>query len=556
MKVIGIERPGSCLASKLTPNASQLAFCFFRLTNQREISRAAGSSPSIDPIKRNFMSPHFCFASHRLGSRSLRFFPVLAVSLASFFAGGCGGSSGTGGTGTGFSGNTSVVVLASSTANDQLFQFSVTLKSLTLNSQAGQVSLLANPVSEEFMHLNGRVEPIATVSVPQGIYTSAAAIVSEANPTCAGQSSGTLLINGSLGGLKGRTPATIEQGQPITVTGSAEALVLNLQVSQSAPFNGGCSQSLTNSMFFTPTFSLTPITIAAQPTNSANGKMSGVEGVVSSVSADGSAFTVGALSSADEGNTVPAWQVRVNGNTEFQGVANAAGLAAGMPVDMDLVIEPDGSLLTTRVAAYDTDATNLSVSFGPPANTNLNIGESDINALEVEQQGVALSELIDLYDSGNAAFQISGQLNNLQNLPFAATFNAADMVYGQNILFSTHAQRDAQGFPPLPTPATTMTLLPQTIDGTISAISSAGNFTTYAVTLAPYDLFPNLAAQPGQTTLLTDPNTVEVYADSNTQTLNTASPAVGGVFRFYGLVFNDNGTLRMDCAQMNDGVAE
>jgi hypothetical protein len=31
---------------------------------------------------------------------------------------------------------------------------------------------------------------------------------------------------------------------------------------------------------------------------------------------------------------------------------------------------------------------------------------------------------------------------------------------------------------------------------------------------------------------------------------------VGSVVRFYGLVFNDNGMLRMDCAQVNDGVAE
>jgi hypothetical protein len=38
--------------------------------------------------------------------------------------------------------------------------------------------------------------------------------------------------------------------------------------------------------------------------------------------------------------------------------------------------------------------------------------------------------------------------------------------------------------------------------------------------------------------------------------LNSSALSVGGVFRFYGLVFNDNGTLRMDCAQVNDGVAE
>ncbi len=61
---------------------------------------------------------------------------------------------------------------------------------------------------------------------------------------------------------------------------------------------------------------------------------------------------------------------------------------------------------------------------------------------------------------------------------------------------------------------------------------------------------------PAQATLLNNPSDVEVYVDSNTQLLNTQPLAVGGAFRFYGLVFNDNGTLRMDCAQVNDGVAE
>ena len=47
-----------------------------------------------------------------------------------------------------------------------------------------------------------------------------------------------------------------------------------------------------------------------------------------------------------------------------------------------------------------------------------------------------------------------------------------------------------------------------------------------------------------------------MYADSNTQMLNQSSLAVGSLARFYGLVFNDGGNLRMDCAQINDGVAE
>jgi hypothetical protein len=62
--------------------------------------------------------------------------------------------------------------------------------------------------------------------------------------------------------------------------------------------------------------------------------------------------------------------------------------------------------------------------------------------------------------------------------------------------------------------------------------------------------------QQGQTTLLGDPSNVVVYVDSNTQMLNTKALAAGSVLRFNGLLFNDSGTLRMDCGQVNDGVTE
>ena len=60
----------------------------------------------------------------------------------------------------------------------------------------------------------------------------------------------------------------------------------------------------------------------------------------------------------------------------------------------------------------------------------------------------------------------------------------------------------------------------------MSAISSTGGFTTYTVALTSYDLFQILAAQPGQTTLLTNSGTVVVYVDSNSQMLNTGTIAV------------------------------
>ena len=55
---------------------------------------------------------------------------------------------------------------------------------------------------------------------------------------------------------------------------------------------------------------------------------------------------------------------------------------------------------------------------------------------------------------------------------------------------------------------------------------------------------------------MSNPGQVEVYVDSSTRMFNTTPPATGATLRFYGLVFNDSGTLRMDCAQIDDGVAE
>jgi len=48
-----------------------------------------------------------------------------------------------------------------------------------------------------------------------------------------------------------------------------------------------------------------------------------------------------------------------------------------------------------------------------------------------------------------------------------------------------------------------------------------------------------------------------VYVDSSTRRTSNSEPvAPGSTVRFYGLVFNDQGVLRMDCAQINDGVSQ
>jgi hypothetical protein len=448
------------------------------------------------------------------------------------------------------SGNTSVTVLLSSTANAQLDQFYLGFNSVTLTSQSGKmVSLLTTPPNgtpqvAEFIHLNGSVEPLLTLSIPQDIYTAATADIGPANFTCD-------TLNPS-GGLTTSTfaydalPAghvTVNLPAPITVTGNAMGLSLNMLVSQSASYPSTCYVTGIEPYAITPTFNLTPLSFSPQLAEPL------LDGQISSVKTTGNGFN---LVLAD-GQTV---SVNTNSSTVYQGINGFSLLTPGTFVDMDAAIQSDGSQLAMRIAVQDTDTTNLSASTGPI----LQIADSQptLFGFEREHQGYLTTSrqasAFLPYNFGSVVFQIPGRFTNLQDLPFVPTFDAASMFDGQNVYVTSHATSVSGG--PTYVPATTITLMPQTINATVAAVATDGSFTTYTVALAPYDLIPDLAVQAGQTTVLNEPGTVVVYVDSKTQQLNTKPLAVGSVLRFNGLLFNDKGTLRMDCGQVNDGVAE
>ncbi|MGA3133649.1 MAG: hypothetical protein ABSD59_23025 [Terracidiphilus sp.] len=427
----------------------------------------------------------------------------------------------------------------------------MTINSLTLTNKSGKtVTVFSTPQSAEFIHLNGSVEPLTTVTIPGDVYTAATASVGGIFAACVAMdpATGGLFINEAL--TEDTVPAsavTVKMSAPVTITGTSMALSLDLQVSPSLDLPN-CYETSTNPITFTPTINLTALTIAAhQPTTTTNGRAMGLRGVITTVDTNGTGFTV-------TGADGPTWQVGSNNDTVFQGVTDASKLVAGMPVDMDVAIQPDSSLLATRVGIFDANPSTLTMASG----TMIEVAatQSTLFALVDEYEGPIQYGLggAPPFSFGNAVFQISGELTNVQSLPFTASFNATNMVTGQKVFITTHATSES-GYP-VYVPVSTMTLLPQTIYGTVSAVSTSGSFTTYTVTLAAYDLFPTLAVQSGQTTQVSNPGSVVVYVDSNTQLLNTDFIAVGSVLRFNGLVFNDNGTLRMDCAQINDGVAE
>jgi hypothetical protein len=247
------------------------------------------------------------------------------------------------------------------------------------------------------------------------------------------------------------------------------------------------------------------------------------------------------------GGSAPPITYSTDSDTVFQGVGGLSSLTPGTSVNLDAQFEPDGSLLATRVYVPNPAAADTMRGMVLDANMAWPVGGLELDG-ELED-GVTLDSQPAVgmpygYES-QTTFQISPAYTNLQNLPFPAVFNAAsNTAIGQNLSVSSAGMGNYLGSDD--TTAVTVTLMPQTINGTVTSISSRGDFTIYTVNLASDDSIVELGGA----------TSVVAYADSSTQMLNTSPVAVGDVERFYGLVFNDNGTLRMDCAQINNGVTE
>lgn len=483
------------------------------------------------------------------GNSVSRLLSILTAAVLGCSLTGCGSGVQMGSPTSG--GNTQVEILVTSTANDQLIVFDVGIKSILLVNSAGQqATIYINPDTfddfVEWMHLNGASEPFLAVSVPQGTYTSAIVTIggcSFTNETFSAGTFDTATYSQELCG-QGSGLSTVNFPNPIRVTGSSMALSLNLQVSQSYTLDATANPA---AYTISPVFTLTPISIAAQPTNETNGKVTGVNAQLTSVGTDGKSLTAKTTAGV-------LLNLSLNATTTYQGIAGFSGLETNSLVNFDAAIQSDGSLLVTR--AEVDDAAVATAVVGPFLLPGSQAGQFLTVTLQTEGCTFIANPFCgNIFQSGgNTVFSISGQFTNVANLPFTPTFSSSTLLQGQNVTVWTPGIPNAQSIEN----ASTVTLEPQTLNGTVTAVSSDSGFAAYTVTLAPYDLIPILQNYTSFTPPphLIDPTTVIVYTDANALLLNSGTVNVGSLLRFRGLVFDDNGTLRMDCGAIYDGVPE
>jgi hypothetical protein len=148
--------------------------------------------------------------------------------------------------------------------------------------------------------------------------------------------------------------------------------------------------------------------------------------------------------------------------------------------------------------------------------------------------------------SSSAVFASAPQFVSLANLPFVPTFTAANLSAGQSVGVVASSVSGTTAT------ASNIYLTPQTLGGTVTAISTVSGWTRYTLSLPSGSAF----------TTLSGASTVTVYTSAATApppptaVSGTAPPAiaVNSVVRFNGLVFSTGGgTFSMVAGCSPDG---
>ncbi len=415
---------------------------------------------------------------------------------------------------------TSTPMVLTDAPGDEVVNLGLTINSIVLTDAAGKTaSVLGAPVTVEGTHLDALQEPLQSpLSVPQDTYVSATFVV--ANPTVTYEDPTTDLPVTATPTLTTST-VTVTFATPIVVGATSSPLVFDLLVGPSVTIAG-------TTVTVTPTFNVSQETVNDHPSNESQGRLEGFFGQVVGVS--GTTLTV----RIPNGTTLT---VATDSTTVLQGVTALSQLTANELVSVGLRETTAGTLLAERVTQLTNSAEDLYIGpvgtvTGSPA-TSL----TQVARLQLVSSGAPATGAVNTVDLNSATqFTLAPMSATLPTLPFTPVFTAATLMGGQQVAVTTSSRNGSALV------ADSVTLVPQTVDGTVTAVSNAGGVPMYTLTLVAGSA---LAVASGQAT-------VYVYGGQQMEDMNASSIAQLSAVRFHGLLFNDKGTLRLVALTSHD----
>jgi hypothetical protein len=406
------------------------------------------------------------------------------------------------------------LLFTSDAALGALDGFYLAVNSVTLTDSCGTSVTAFTPKSEdivggistiEFTHVNGVSEPLTIAALPAADYTAATVTYSSVNIGFIYPDN--LHFNDSQV-QSNPIAATVSLPSSINIDGSGTALTLDTLLT--SPVVLGPLGAGKPTVTVTPAFTLTSFKPSATPTNDRNGKVN-LRGLVNSVGAG--TFNM-------NNSTTSSFNVSTSQATTYQGIGSLAALPVNAPASVDVAIQPDGSLVATRIEVENPATVGSWV--GPLVVTYPTGAYQEVIPSLWQQASPVVSPYLVSTDypwqfqfTGDTIFRRSGSAIDLTDLPFTPNFSSfADVALGQGLSIDWSTQQLVGSEPQ--TEAITASLVPRTFS------------------LAANDLMQTVHQV----------SSITAYTNAGTQ-LEDGPLSVGDLVNMHGLLYSDQGVLRL-----------
>ena len=428
---------------------------------------------------------------------------------------------------------TAVQVNMGDSPADWMLAFSMNINSMSLTGSNGSVSVVSSTVPMEMMHLMGIMQPLTMINAPQGTYTGASIVIGSATVMYmdpATKSPMQKTISGPI-----TVPVTFST--PITVASTPMAMGFDLDLAHSV--TADASGNLT----MTPVFHVSSGTQGAgNPLDFANGGIQMMMGTVSSVS--GTSFIMNSMQAAQT------FTFQTNSTTMFDN-ASMGSMGNGMLVMVDASLQPDGTLMATRVQSMMSSGGVM----GGGIITTVT-GQPATALTMVMQNGAGTGMMASTFATGatitlnpGTTYQIDSDGMDMSGLPFAPVFDGTHIYVGQSVMPISSSGMSGGGMGggmmggtllAGTITASQIALEPRGLSGTVAAAITSGSTTTFTLTLPSDSAFKTM----------TGAGSVTVFQQSKTTVSGTSPIASGSTVHAFGLLFYDAGQWKMVSSRM------
>ena len=444
---------------------------------------------------------------------------------------GCGGSTSSSSTISTVTPKTAVQVNMGDAPADWMLAFSMNISSMSLTGAGGSTAVISSPVTMEMLHLMGTMQPLAMVNVPQGTYTGATITIGSATMMYMDPASKTAVQKTIAGPVTG----TVTFSTPVTVGSTPMAIGFDLDLANSVALNAA------GAMTMTPTFHTTSgMQGAGNAADPANGGIQQMMGVVAGVT--GSSFGMTSLQAAQN------FTFSTNGSTVFSGTS-MSGMANGMPVLVNAMLQPDGSLMATKVQSMGSAGAMgggvMTAVTGVPATAITIVMQ---NGAGIGMMASNFAAGVTVTPGGTVTYAIDTDGINMTGLPFTPVFDGSHVYAGQCVMpvasagMTTSGMGGMMGGSPMAgsMTASQIVLEQQGLSGTVATAINAGVSGSFTLTLPAGSAF----------TTLTGATTVMVFQQTQTTMAGASQIAAGSTMHAFGLLFYEGGQWKMVASRL------